>query len=86
MSKIKELEILLKEDVLVEIAQNIDEARVLVNKKSSNIEAKEELKYMEEIQAYFNDVIIDIDKNLLTQEDAQDILEVLEEMRIENQV
>ena len=41
---------------------------------------------MEEIQAYFNDVIIDIDNNKLSEKDAEDILEVLEEMRIENQV
>lgn len=86
MSKIKELEILLKEDVLVEVEENIEEALNILDKKKNNKEAKEELEYMEEIQAYFNDVIIDIDNNKLSEKDAEDILEVLEEMRIENQV
>ena len=86
MSKIKELEILLKEDVLVEVEENIEEALNILDKKKNNKEAKEELEYMEEIQAYFNDVILDIDNNKLSEKDAEDILEVLEEMRIENQV
>ncbi|NQY25052.1 MAG: hypothetical protein HRT41_13570 [Campylobacteraceae bacterium] len=86
MSKVKELEILLKEDVLVEVEENIEEALNILDKKKNNKEAKEELEYMEEIQAYFNDVIIDIDNNKLSEKDAEDILEVLEEMRIENQV
>ena len=86
MSKIKELEILLKEDVLVEVEENIEEALNILDKKKNNKEAKEELEYMEEIQAYFNDVILDIDNNKLSEKNAEDILEVLEEMRIENQV
>lgn len=86
MSKVKELEVLLKEDVLVEVEENIEEALNILDKKKNNKEAKEELEYMEEIQAYFNDVIIDIDNNKLSEKDAEDILEVLEEMRIENQV
>lgn len=86
MSKIKELEVLLKEDVLVEVEENIEEALNILDKKKNNKEAKEELEYMEEIQAYFNDVILDIDNNKLSEKNAEDILEVLEEMRIENQV
>jgi len=86
MSKIKELEKLLKEDVLVEVEENIEEALNILDKKRNNKEAKEELEYMEEIQAYFNDVILDINNNKLSEKDAGDILEVLEEMRIENQV
>ena len=86
MSKVKELEVLLKEDVLVEVEENIEEALNILDKKKNNKEAKEELEYMEEIQAYFNDVILDIDNNKLSEKNAEDILEVLEEMRIENQV
>jgi len=85
MNKVQELEILLKEDVLVEIQENIDEALNILDKKNNNKEAKEELEYMEEIQNYFNDVIIDIDNDKLNEKDAIDILEVLEEMKIENQ-
>lgn len=84
MSYVKELEKLLKTDVLVEIEENMNEAMNILEKKGTNKEAKEELEYMEEIQAYFNDVVIDIDNNNLSEKDAQDILDVLEEMRIDD--
>ena len=86
MSKVKELEELLKEDILVELTQNIKEAQIELDKKPSSKDAKEDLKYNKEIQAYFNDVIVDIDNNILKEEDEQEMLEVLEEMKIENQI
>ena len=46
MSKVKELEVLLKEDVLVEVEENIEEALNILDKKKNNKEAKEELEYM----------------------------------------
>lgn len=84
MSYVKELEKLLKEDVLVEIKENITEAMNILEKKSTNKEAKEELEYMEEMQAYFNDVILDIDNNSLSEKDAENILDVLEDMRMDD--
>ena len=58
MSKIIELEKLLKED-------------------------KDELKYMEDIKLYFDEVLLDIENKNLKDQDAEEILEVLEEMRID---
>lgn len=84
MSYVKELEKLLKEDVLVEIKENITEAMNILEKKSTNKEAKEELEYMEEMQAYFNDVILDIDNDTLSEKDAENILDVLEDMRMDD--
>ena len=83
MSYVKQLEKLLKEDFLQEIEENIEEAMNILEKQASNKEAKEELEYMEEMQAYFNDVVLDIENNTLKQKDAEDILDVLEEMRID---
>jgi len=80
MDKIKELEDLLRNDVLVEVNGTINE---LSNKKGKD--AKEELAYMNDVKKYFDEVLIDIENNILTQEDAIDILEGLEDMKVENQ-
>jgi cellobiose phosphorylase len=84
MSHIQELETLLKKDVLIEVNDNIKELKeMLKNKKTKPIE--EELHYMEEIKKYFDEVVADIENNSITQEQALDILEGLEEMRADNQ-
>jgi len=83
MNKIQELEKLLKEDVLVELEENIDELLDIVEGKKSSKEDKDELKYMEDIKLYFDEVLLDIENNNLKDEDAIEILEVLEEMRID---
>ena len=83
MNKIQELEKLLKEDVLPEVEENIDELLDIVEGKKSTKEDKDELKYMEDIKLYFDEVILDIENNNLKDEDAIEILEVLEEMRLD---
>jgi len=82
MNKIQELEKLLKEDVLVELEENIDELLDIVESKKSSKEDKDELKYMEDIKLYFDEVLLDIENDNLKDEDAIEILEVLEEMRL----
>lgn len=82
MNQIKILEELLKNDVLVEVNENIDE---LTKEGSTKKAKKEELKYMKEVKNYFDEVLKDIENNTLSQEDAIDILEGLEDMRAENQ-
>ena len=83
MSKIQELEKLLKEDVLPELEENVDELLDVVEGKKSTKEDKDELKYMEDIKLYFDEVILDIENNNLKDEEAIEILEVLEEMRLD---
>ena len=83
MSKIQELEKLLNEDVIPEIEENVDELLDIVEGKKSTKEDEDELKYMEDIKLYFDEVILDIENNNLKEEDAIEILEVLEEMRLD---
>lgn len=84
MDKIKQLEELLKTDVLIEINENIQELeKAATNKKNKT--AKDELKYMKDVKKYFDEVVEDIEKNNLSLADAADILEGLEDMRAENQ-
>ena len=84
MNYITQLEQLLKTDVLLEVEANIKEIQAELLKKKSKA-LKEELEYMQNVKLYFDEVLIDIQKNLLTQEDALDILEGLEDMKAENQ-
>jgi len=82
---IKNLEKLLKDDVLVEINETINGIKSALDKKKNDKALKDELKYMNDVKKYFDEVLIDIEKQTITQEEALDILEGLEDMRVENQ-
>lgn len=88
MSYIKQLEKLLKDDVLVEVEENLKELNeeLKTSKKKNDIkDIKEEIKYMEKVKLYFDEVITDINNNKLSEDQAVDILEGLEDMRADNQ-
>lgn len=85
MDYIKELQEIVKTDVLVEVTENIKELNEAIKTEKKNKDLKEELKYMEQVKLYFDEVLIDIENNKLTQEQALDILEGLEDMRADNQ-
>jgi predicted RNA-binding protein with EMAP domain len=84
MDYIKNLEKLLKEDVLLEVNENIKEIKESLEKKKDKA-LKEELDYMNEVKKYFDEVLLDIEQKTITQEEALDILEGLEDMRADNQ-
>ena len=78
MSKIKELEKILKTDVLIEVNNEITAIKKLMTKQKNNSELQDELVYMEDVKKYYDEVIIHIEKNLLKEEEAIQILEDLE--------
>lgn len=82
MDYVKQLEDIIKNDILIEVE---DELKELEKIKKRDRKVKDGILYMQEVKRYFDEVIIDIEKNLLTQEQALDILEGLEDMKIENQ-
>ena len=84
MNDIKKLEELLKTDVLVEVNENIKEIETKLEKKNKK-SVQEELTYMLEVKKYFDEVLEDIEQNKLTENQAYDILEGLEEMKTGNQ-
>ncbi len=84
MDIIKELESLLKTDVLVEVTAEIEALKQQIDKKP-NKALKEELKYLEQVKQYFDEVVEDIRLGNLTPKDAQDIWDSLEEMKTENE-
>lgn len=87
MSNIKKLDELLKTNVLVEIKETITELETNIktaSKKDAKV-LKEELEYINQVKQYFDDVVLDLENNNLTEEQALDILDGLEDMRVENQ-
>ena len=80
MSKLKKLETLLKEDVLVEVRENIIELQEELAKKN-NQGIQDDLKYMQDVKAYFDDAILNIDNGSMTEEIATEMLEDLESMK-----
>lgn len=84
MSKIKELEKILKTDVLIEVNNEITAIKKLMTKQKNNSELQDELVYMEDVKKYYDEVIVHIEKNLLKEEEAIQILEDLEDMRADN--
>jgi small-conductance mechanosensitive channel len=85
MDYIKELKELLESDVLLEIDESINELEYQIKQTKKNKNFKEELEYMQQIKQYFQEVIKDIENNSITQNQALDILEGLEDMKTENQ-
>ena len=85
MSKIKELENILKTDVLVEVNDEINAIKKLISKQKNSSELQDELVYMEDVKKYYDEVLIHIEKKLLSEEDAIKILEDLEDMRADEE-
>lgn len=81
MSKIKELETLLKTDVLIEVEEEIVAIEKLLEENSDNKNLKIELEYMQDVKKFYNEALNQIDKNLLSEEEASNILLDLEDMR-----
>ena len=81
MSKIKELENILKTDVLVEVNDEINAIKKLISKQKNSSELQDEVVYMEDVKKYYDEVLVHIEKNLLKEEEAIQILEDLEDMR-----
>jgi hypothetical protein len=85
MSKIQELEEILKNDVLKEIEDEIKALKKALLKQSNNRDLKEELNYIEDVKKYYDEVINYIEKGLLKEEEAIDILKDLEDMRADDE-
>jgi sugar-specific transcriptional regulator TrmB len=84
MDYIKELETLIKDDILIEINENIKDFKEQLSKKKSK-SVQEELEYISQVKKYFEEVLLDIENSTITQDQALDILEGLEDMKTENQ-
>lgn len=85
MSKIKELEEILKKDVLVEVNEEIEALNKLISKEKKNKDLQIELEYMLDVKKFYDEVLLHIEQNSLTEEQAINLLADLEDMRADDE-
>jgi GTPase SAR1 family protein len=81
MTKREELKDIIKNDVLPEVEDCIDEIFELVASKKADETDKEELKELQEMQSEFKALLRDIDSDEFDDEEIDDILEEIKEMQ-----
>jgi F0F1-type ATP synthase delta subunit len=84
MSIQKELENLIKNEVLVEIEDYIDELFEIIAAKKEDDEIKEELKQMQEMKKDFEEMLADLVHGDIDDEEAKEIIDEINEMRKED--
>lgn len=85
MSKIEELETLLKTDVLVEVEEEIVAIEKLLKESGDNKNLKIELEYMQDVRKFYNEALSQIEKKELSEEEANNILLDLDDMRADDE-
>jgi hypothetical protein len=85
MSIQKELEDLIKNEVLVEIEDYIDELFEIVAAKKENDEIKEELKQIQEMKKEFEDMLVDLVHGDIDDEECEEIIAEINDMRKEEE-
>ena len=85
MSKIKELEEILKNDVLIEVNEEIEALNKLISKEKKNKDLQIELEYMLDVKKFYDEALLHIEKNSLTEEQAMNLLADLEDMRADDE-
>ena len=85
MSIQKELEDLIKNEVLIEIEDYIDELFEIVAAKKENDEIKEELKQMQEMKKEFEDMLVDLVHGDIDDEEFEEIIAEINDMRKEEE-
>lgn len=82
MNNIEKLEKILNDELIPELEDSLLELININQSWKCTQEDKDELEDAKEMKKYFDDVYEDIKNSKLNEEDALDILEVLEEMRL----
>ncbi|MCG3651854.1 hypothetical protein L5F32_06170 [Aliarcobacter butzleri] len=76
----KELEKLIKDEVLIEIEDYIDDLFEIIASKKDDESIKEELKHMQEMKKDFEDMLEDLGNNEIDDEECKEIIEEIKEM------
>ena len=85
MSIQKELEDLIKDEVLIEIEDYIDELFEIIAAKKEDDGIKEELKQMQEMKKDFEDMLIDLANGEIDDEECKEIIQEINDMRNEDE-
>jgi hypothetical protein len=84
MSIQKELEDLIKNEVLIEIEDYIDELFEIIASKKDDENTKEELAQMQEMKKDFEDMLVDLENGEIDDEECKEIIEEINDMRKED--
>ena len=85
MSIQKELEDLIKDEVLIEIEDYIDELFEIIAAKKEDDGIKEELKQMQEMKKDFEDMLVDLVHGDIDDEECEEIIAEINDMRKEEE-
>jgi len=80
----EELEDLIKNEVLVEIEDYIDELFEIIAAKKDDENTKEELKQVQEMKKDFEEMLADLIHGDIDDEECKEIIEEINEMRKED--
>ena len=85
MSIQKELEDLIKDEVLIEIEDYIDELFEIIAAKKEDDGIKEELKQMQEMKKDFEEMLVDLVHGDIDDEECKEIIQEINDMRNEDE-
>ena len=81
MNVVDQLEKLLRTEVLIQVDEEIETIKKFLAKQKNSEDLKIELDYVLDVKKYYNQVLLHIEKKILSEEDAVKILQDLEDMR-----
>ena len=81
MTKAKELQSLIEDEVIPEIEESIDYLFELVDAKKATAEDKEELKETQDLLKAFRQILTDLENNDIDEEECSELIEEINEMR-----
>lgn len=82
MSNIEKLEKVLKEEFLPELEEALLELANINASWKATSDDKEEFEDLKEMKVYFTNILEDLEKNEISENEATEILDVLEEMKL----
>jgi len=81
MSIQKELESLIKNDVLIEIEDYIDDLFEIIASKKDTIDIQEELKNIQEMKKEFSSLLIELENNELSKQECEELIKEIKAMK-----
>ena len=83
MSNIEKLEKILKEEFIPELDESLLELANITQSWKATSDDKEEFEELKEMKKFFDKLVEDLDNNDIEEEEAIEIIEALDEMRLD---
>lgn len=83
MSNVEKLEKILKEEFIPELDESLLELANITQSWKATSDDKEEFEDLKEMKKFFDNVVEDLEKNDINEKEALEIIQALDEMRLE---